>query len=227
MILGRVIRGVKGEGYSVIRVNWLTKIFVGCDVICFLAQCTGGGMLAGATTKSQIDLCNNIVLGGLIFQIVVFGLFVVAAITFHLRLSRRPTESAVSGPLGVDSRVGGWGRWMLVGKSMAGWKRFMVILYVTSALITLRNLFRVVEYGMGWDSYLLNHEWVLLAFDAVLMVGVLVICIVCYDPEISKRKKNVEQQKSGDEMAIIEGGDGEGRLKGPARVEGQGTGPWS
>lgn len=41
MILGRIIVLVDGERHSLIRVTWLTKVFVGGDVLSFLAQSAG------------------------------------------------------------------------------------------------------------------------------------------------------------------------------------------
>lgn len=41
MYLGRIIRLVRGEKYSVIRVSWMTKIFVAGDVLSFLMQASG------------------------------------------------------------------------------------------------------------------------------------------------------------------------------------------
>lgn len=42
MELGRVILLVRGERFSIVRVNWLTKIFVAGDVLSFLMQASGG-----------------------------------------------------------------------------------------------------------------------------------------------------------------------------------------
>lgn len=41
MELGRIIIMVKGEQFSLIRVNWMTKIFVTGDVLSFLMQASG------------------------------------------------------------------------------------------------------------------------------------------------------------------------------------------
>jgi hypothetical protein len=41
MILGRIIRLTDGEQHSLIRARWLTKVFVGGDVLSFLAQSGG------------------------------------------------------------------------------------------------------------------------------------------------------------------------------------------
>ena len=41
MELGRVIHLVKGEKHSLVRVSWMTKIFVAGDVLSFLMQASG------------------------------------------------------------------------------------------------------------------------------------------------------------------------------------------
>lgn len=189
MILGRIIRVTQAEHHSLIRVNWLTKIFVGGDVFCFMTQGAGGGLLATADTTDAVDTYNNIILGGLILQILIFLVFIVTGFIFQRRLSNQPTAASLDGPLGVST--GGV-------RSMLGrltWKRLMLGLYLTSVLITIRNLFRVIEYGMGWNSYLLDHEWSLYVFDGLLMVLLLATCIMWYDPEIAKGNKKLAARR--------------------------------
>lgn len=41
MELGRIVYLVKGQKHSLIRVNWMTKIFVAGDVLSFLMQASG------------------------------------------------------------------------------------------------------------------------------------------------------------------------------------------
>lgn len=139
--------------------------------------------MSTAHTKEKVDLGNNVILGGLILQIIIFLIFLTAAFMFQRKMSARPTSAAMNGPLGEHSSLKGGFLGSLT------WKKLMLGLYLTSIMITVRNLFRVIEYGMGNGSYLLAHEWPLYVFDALLMVGVLVICIVWYNPEISKGKK--------------------------------------
>lgn len=129
MILGRLIRASNAESYSLIPVKWLTKIFVGGDVMCFMIQAGGGAVLSGADSKSSRDLGQNLILAGLIIQIVVFGVFLVVAMIFDRRVHRKPTGSALDAGISLS--------------------RFMMMLYSVSFLITFRNLFRVIEYAMG------------------------------------------------------------------------------
>jgi len=46
MELGRIIYLVKGQKFALIRVNWMTKIFVAGDVLSFLMQASGMSLLS-------------------------------------------------------------------------------------------------------------------------------------------------------------------------------------
>jgi hypothetical protein len=129
MILGRLIRATSAESYSIIRVNWVTKIFVGGDIFSFLVQALGAGMLSGAKTQNSKKRGETVILAGLIFQIVIFCFFILVALVFHNRLRTRPTEKSTASGL--------------------PWERLMFMLYGVSVLITTRNVFRVIEYAMG------------------------------------------------------------------------------
>lgn len=154
MILGRTVRAVQGDALSPIRSTRLTKIFVTGDVLCFLVQGGGGGILAGADNdKTQANLGKYVILIGLALQIVLFGLFVVVAVVFHSRLRKQPTE--------VSKRP------------EIQWLAMLRVLYGVSVLIMVRNLFRVIEYALGRDGYLLSNEWPLYVFDASLMTFVM------------------------------------------------------
>lgn len=41
MVLKRLILILDVDSYSLVRIRWLTRIFVGCDVLSFLAQGAG------------------------------------------------------------------------------------------------------------------------------------------------------------------------------------------
>ena len=192
MILGRLIRATGAESYAIIRVNWITKIFVGGDILCFLIQAGGGGILAGADTRSSRDLGQNIILAGLILQILIFVGFVITAVVYHVRLRKRPTGK---------------------GPEMISWERLLVMLYTVSVLITVRNLFRVIEYAAGGmctlliypktlltscaeEGYLLQREWPIYVFDALLMAIVLGITQMWYFGSMVPKQRDVEMETS-------------------------------
>ncbi|KAF2179555.1 RTA1 protein [Zopfia rhizophila CBS 207.26] len=152
MILGRIILVTDAESHSMIRAKWMTKIFVICDVLSFLMQASGGGLMA---TDGNQDLGQKVIVCGLFVQLIAFGFFVVVALVFHLRLLHVPT---------VQSST-----------SRMPWQKHLLTLYVTSLLILVRSIFRVVEYLQGWDGYLLKRELYLYVFDALLMFIVMII----------------------------------------------------
>ncbi|KAF2721407.1 RTA1-domain-containing protein [Polychaeton citri CBS 116435] len=149
MTLGRVIRGVGGEQRSIIRPNLLTRVFVLLDIASFLAQGAGSGFQSGK--KFNKNTAEYIVLGGLVIQILGFGLFAVTALVWHVRMRRQPTHT-------------------IMGDDTEDWQSIMNMLYVVSILIMMRSVFRVIEYAGGADGYLSQHEWTLYVFDAALML---------------------------------------------------------
>ncbi|KAI9163419.1 Protein RTM1 [Paramyrothecium foliicola] len=172
MILSRLIRTLDAEHLSLIPVRWVTRIFVTGDVFAFTLQAGGGGIQA-AGTLDLYKIGEKIIIAGLLCQIVVFGFFVVTSILFHRRLSVEPTRPAYSGSI--------------------PWKRYLWVLYTTSAIILIRSVFRVVEYLQGNDGYLISHEIFLYIFDTVLMAAVMVIFAVWYvehlDPKSRRQRK--------------------------------------
>jgi hypothetical protein len=158
MTLGRIIRSVRGEIYSIIRVDWLTKLFILGDVLAFMVQGSAAGLMV---TGNNATLGERIVVAGLLIQVIMFGLFAVTAIIFHVRFQRYSVGAIAYG-------------------EEIPWKQSLIILYAVSALIMVRSIFRVAEYVMGQDGYPLNNEWTLYVFDSVLMLVVMVIFFIWY-----------------------------------------------
>ncbi|KAM0326927.1 hypothetical protein ACHAQA_006047 [Verticillium albo-atrum] len=83
MVLGRLINMLDAEAYSMVRLKWLTKIFL-----------LGGGLMA-ASSSSQ-DMANKIILLGLGIQVVFFSGFMLVTAVFHIRVALRPTSKSLS-----------------------------------------------------------------------------------------------------------------------------------
>ncbi|KAK2593404.1 hypothetical protein QQS21_008892 [Conoideocrella luteorostrata] len=151
MTLGRLMRSIHGERHSLIPIGWLTKAFVLCDVFSFMIQASGGGLMAKKDFSPKT--AQNIILAGLFVQIIAFGVFVVTAVVFQVRMRKWPSRVSAN----------------------SSWKGLMAMLYATSALIMVRSVFRIIEYVMGKEGYLLTHEWTLYVFDAALMFSAMVV----------------------------------------------------
>jgi hypothetical protein len=56
----------------------------------------------------------------------------------------------------------------------------------------VRSIFRVAEYAMGGEGYLLQNEWPLYIFDSLLMFAVMVVYYLWYPTWITLAKTEVE-----------------------------------
>ncbi|KAI3062776.1 hypothetical protein CBS147353_9353 [Aspergillus niger] len=163
MELGRIVILTNGEAYCLIRRTWLTKTFLLGDIISFIMQGAGGGIMASGT-PSALSTGENIIIGGLVVQLIFFSLFVITSIKFHRGVSNTPSRRVLH--------------------SQAPWKRHMYALYGGSALIFVRSLFRLIEYAQGNDGYLVSHEVYLYIFDALLMVLVMALFAWVHPSEV-------------------------------------------
>lgn len=159
MILGRLIRSVHAEHLSLIPVAWVTRVFVTGDVIAFTLQAGGGGIQAAGTLELY-EIGEKVIIAGLFAQICIFGFFVVTSVLFHHRLARQPTATAL--------------------RETVPWRRYLWVLYTTSAIILVRSIFRVIEYLQGNAGYLISREIFLYVFDTILMAAVMVIFLIWY-----------------------------------------------
>ena len=117
---------------------------------------TGGAIIG--ISKGQGEGASRgkiLVVTGLFIQLIFFGFFVAIAVHWHRKIQRWPN------PVSLDPKT--------------KWKLHMTVLYVASALITVRSIVRITEFGLGTRGYLWVHEWPLYAFDTVLMFLVMVL----------------------------------------------------
>ncbi|KAL5608634.1 hypothetical protein FOVSG1_003315 [Fusarium oxysporum f. sp. vasinfectum] len=155
MILSRVILLTEGEVHAVIGRRWLTKIFVVGDIISIELQSAGGSMMSGANEGNNLmKIGEYVIIGGLFFQLAIFGIFIVVVSVFHRRMNRSPTNKSLEPSI--------------------RWRHYLTTLYITSGFIWVRSLFRVIEYLDGNDGYLMRTEAFMFVFDATLIWIVMV-----------------------------------------------------
>ncbi|KAL0254927.1 hypothetical protein SLS55_009451 [Diplodia seriata] len=178
MILGRIILVTDGEQHSLIRQKWLTKVFVTGDVISFLVQAGGAGIMS-AGSASSMHTGEKIVVAGLFIQLAFFGFFIIVGSLFYSRISQHPTAKSA------------------IDDGSMPWRKHFWVLMGASALVFVRSVFRVIEYLMGNNGYLLKHEVFLYIFDAVLMFAVMALFNVVHPSEITRMLKANDRREVG------------------------------
>ena len=116
-------------------------------------------------SPSTVSAGKYIVVGGLVMQLLSFGCFMVVGAVFYVRLEKRPTERSLGG--------------------LVPWRRNMWVLFAASGLIFVRSVFRVAEYVLGNDGYILRHEVFLYVFDAGLMTTLVVLINVIHPSQVT------------------------------------------
>ncbi|KAJ5349945.1 hypothetical protein N7541_007672 [Penicillium brevicompactum] len=149
MIYGRIVIFAREQELSIVSPLKVTKIFVIGDVLAFLTQATGGGMMAMA---SMARLGQIITIVGLFIQLFFFGAFLTISIIFGRRVQNAKT-SLTNLPYGM----------------------LLYVLFFVSVLIIVRCLYRIVEFCQGNDGYLMSHEAFMYVFDTIPMFMVQVV----------------------------------------------------
>ncbi|KAL2782566.1 RTA1 like protein-domain-containing protein [Aspergillus keveii] len=144
MCYGRVVRCTQRPELSIISPEKVTKIFVIGDVIAFILQCSGGGMMA---ISGMGSIGEKILVFGLVVQLLFFGFFLYVSVKFTLRVRSNPAK-VPGGP----------------------WKTLMRVLFGMAALIIFRCVYRIAEFVQGHDGYLVSHEAYMYLLDTLPML---------------------------------------------------------
>lgn len=115
--------------------------------------------------SSSVSTGQNVIIGGLIVQIVFFGFFLISALIFQRRIGSHSAAHAVA--------------------DQYPWRKHMWALYSSSILILIRSVIRVVEYVQGTHGYLMEHEVFIYVFDGLLMFAMMVIFVIIHPSEVN------------------------------------------
>ncbi|KAJ6185096.1 hypothetical protein N7519_006397 [Penicillium mononematosum] len=147
----------------------IVMIFVAGDVLSFLMQASGAGIMVTGTSSadpsSSASTGQNVIIGGLIVQIVFFGFFLISAVIFQRRMGSHSGARAVADEY--------------------PWRKHMWALHSSSILILIRSIVRVVEYVQGTHGYLMEHEVFIYVFDGLLMFAMMVIFVIIHPSEVN------------------------------------------
>lgn len=189
-ILGMSISTL-GQQYSFLRPKWYIIIFVTCDFISLILQAVGGGWAASVDPPTP-KMPTNIMVGGIIFQLVSMIAFAGLGVDFMQRAMRRRAYRGREGeevemlPSTPDSGTGKEGMYggYAVARAAKGekvvrrWRWVMVGTGICSIMIIVRGIYRSVELVQGWDGYFITHEAYQDTLDGIPMIMALLATAV-------------------------------------------------
>lgn len=119
--------------------------FIGLDGVCEILIGNGAWRMANSSmTVAQRKLGSNMVTASLCLQAALFGAFGLLAAQFHRRANR-------AGVLKKDFKIVLW------------------VMYVSAIIVTIRCIYRLVEYIEGWESPIYQNEVYFWIFEAIIM----------------------------------------------------------
>lgn len=161
MILGRMVYYFLPEKNLLhMHASRFSLCFVMLDILSFLVQATGGIMLSGTNVPPHLmKIGKDVYMCGIGLQQLFILVFLALAIMFHRRV-------LVLEQLGV-----------LEASGKTHWRRLLYTLYVSLTLITIRIIFRLVEFshGTGTNNPISDHEAYMYCLDALPMAAALYV----------------------------------------------------
>lgn len=158
LCLSRIII-VYSPGLSRLQPRTLSIMFMCFDLISLILQAAGGAIAAGADEgdQSQSNLGRNIMIAGLVWQVVSLGIFMLVWADYIWRLRKTGDEM----------------RNESLRHLRTGFKRFRYFqyaLWLATILIFLRSVYRVVELQGGFNGTVANNEAAFMVFEGPMII---------------------------------------------------------
>jgi hypothetical protein len=160
LCLGRVITAIGSEN-SRLKPKMYTYVFIGCDLLSLVLQGAGGGMAATARDSKGSRAGVNIMIAGLVSQVITMSFFLALWCDFTLTTRRAKISGSLSRtqpPLYDQLR------------STRNFTLFQWSLFAATVLIFVRCLYRVAELWDGFSGHLANEEVTFMIFEGPLII---------------------------------------------------------
>ena len=148
-----------GESWSRLRPAWYTYIFIAGDLVSLVLQGAGGGIAATADAgSSSQDVGTNMMIAGVVFQVIVLAIFGCCLTEYALRTYRRRNQ------LSTDA---------MALYHDTSFRCFVGAIVVAYWGILIRCIYRIPELTGGWRSELMRNET-----DFIILEGVMIVISV-------------------------------------------------
>ncbi|KAF1953671.1 RTA1-domain-containing protein [Byssothecium circinans] len=145
-----------GTGWSRLRPSLYTWIFIAGDLTSLVLQGSGGGLAATADDGSSLqDVGTNLMIAGVVFQVVILGIFGILLTEYAFRTYRRRSQlSSEASAYLQDTKF----------------RLFAGAIFLAYIGILTRCIYRIPELSGGWGSELMRNEPEFIALEGVMIV---------------------------------------------------------
>lgn len=165
ILLGIIVNRV-GSQYGRISPRNYGVIFLTADVVALIIQAVGGSVAASADTLSAANNGGNIMLGGIIIQLVAIVLYSILAGDFFYHVlankpvravrNRKDEEKNGSTVLSSDHDSQGYPNTATV---ITGRMKLMILgLGLSTLFLFIRSIYRTIELSNGWNGRIIGTQ---------------------------------------------------------------------
>ncbi|KAI0669855.1 RTA1-domain-containing protein [Trametes maxima] len=147
-----------GDEYSRLNPRLYSRIFLTCDILSLVIQGGGGGMAATATNDpDKSRLGSNIILGGLVIQIISMTFFCYFMGEFAWRRAAdrpfRKRDNIAHSHRDMDRPM----------------KMLIIGICISTVLIYIRSVYRIIEFANGFDGPIAHTQVLFNVFDGMMV----------------------------------------------------------
>ncbi|EMD60833.1 hypothetical protein COCSADRAFT_192685 [Bipolaris sorokiniana ND90Pr] len=156
-----------GQEWSRLRPSWYTYIFIAADLLSLVLQSAGGALAATAEDGDAIlDIGTNIMIAGIIWQVVALALFGLLVLEYSIRTYRRRDRLSPSALALWENRR---------------FKFFCSAVIVAYVTILVRCVYRIPELLGGWGGELMQEEVEFIILEGA-MIAITVLAQTVFHP---------------------------------------------
>tara|TARA_R110002003_G_scaffold3_1_gene4 strand:+ start:6293 stop:7012 length:720 start_codon:yes stop_codon:yes gene_type:complete len=189
-----------GERWSRLRPAWYTRIFITGDIFSLVLQGAGGGIASTADSGSNMqDVGTNMMIAGVIFQVVILAFFGYFLTEYTVRTYRRRDQLS-SASVALFHKT--------------SFRAFMIAIIVAFFGIFIRCVYRIPELTGGWRSELMRNEAEFIVLEGVMIViavAVLTIfhpgyCFPALGNTIGKKNRTARKSIEDSDVEMVPAG---------------------
>jgi len=183
-----------GESWSRLRPALYTYLFIGGDIFSLVLQGAGGGIAASADPGSSLlDVGTNLMIAGVVFQVVILFVFGVLFVEYTIRTRRRADQLSAGARALLHDRK---------------FRLFVGGILIAYLGIFVRCVYRIPELSGGWRTELMRNEAEFIALEGV-MITLSVLTMTVFHPgfcfpalgnTIGSKSKNKNIEEGSAEM---------------------------
>ncbi|GAB7366553.1 hypothetical protein MBLNU230_g8540t1 [Neophaeotheca triangularis] len=163
-------------GLSRLRPSWYPWVFVVCDGVSITLQAVGGAMSASAEDMDVLDAGVNVMIAGLVSQVVTLSAFVYLCVEFLMRCKKNPGKLNPG-----TAKLAKTGRFQLFAGALA----------VSFFCIYVRCVYRIAELSGGWGNEIMRNEAEFIVLESDMIV-ISAIALNAFHPSIFFKEPKTE-----------------------------------